>query len=181
MAAPIPVVIEAALNGATPKSRNPRVPTAPDEIAADALACMTAGAAIIHTHIDDFALTGPAAAARYLEGWRPVVRARPDAILYCTVAVGGAVADRVPHVPPLASWSHAHGRARPGSMNLGGPGADGTSRAASTSSTPTPTATSGTWSRSSRCRPGRHLDLRARLLRTALVYHRAGRLPRARS
>ena len=99
MAAPTPVVIEAALNGATPKSRNPRVPTTPDEIAADALACMAAGAAIIHTHIDDFALTGPAAAARYLEGWRPVVGVRRDAILYCTVAVGGAVAAQLLDLP----------------------------------------------------------------------------------
>jgi len=59
-----PVVIEAALNGATPKSRNPHVPTTPEEITADALACMNAGAAIVHTHIDDITLTGAAAAER---------------------------------------------------------------------------------------------------------------------
>ena len=70
-----PVIIEAAINGATSKARNPCVPTAPDEIARDAVACMGAGAAIVHNHIDDFALAGEVAAARYLEAWRPVVDA----------------------------------------------------------------------------------------------------------
>src|SRR5262249_25385058 len=121
-----PVVIEAALNGATPKSRNPHVPTTPDEIAADALACLAAGAAIVHTQIDDITLTGSAAAERYLEGWRPVVRERPDAILYCTVSIGGTVAERFAHVPHLAaSGVMRMGVLDPGSVNLGGPGADG--------------------------------------------------------
>ena len=90
MAAPTPVVIEAAINGATPKSRNPHVPTTPDEIARDALACMAAGAAIVHNHIDDFALhraRGRRALPRGRGGRSS--RARPDAILYCTVGVGG--------------------------------------------------------------------------------------------
>src|SRR4030095_5356969 len=105
---------------------NPHVPTDPAEIARDALACMTAGAAIVHNHIDDFSRTGDAAAERYLEGWRPVVRARPDAILYCTVAIGGAAAARCSHVPPLAaSGLMRMGVLDPGSVNLGGPGEDG--------------------------------------------------------
>ena len=85
-----PVIIEAAINGATPKSRNPHVPTSPEEIAADALRCMEAGAAIIHNHIDDFSLSGAAAAERYLEGWRPIVSNQADAILYPTVSIGGS-------------------------------------------------------------------------------------------
>jgi len=48
----IPVIIECAINGATSKATNPHVPSEPSEIAADALACMEAGAAIIHNHID---------------------------------------------------------------------------------------------------------------------------------
>ena len=71
-----PVVIEVAVNGATSKARNPNVPIAPDEIARDGLACLDAGAAIVHSHPDDFSLTGEAAAARYLDAWRPIVAVR---------------------------------------------------------------------------------------------------------
>ena len=41
-----PVIIEAAINGATPKSRNSHVPRSVDEIVVDAVACVDAGAAI---------------------------------------------------------------------------------------------------------------------------------------
>jgi uncharacterized protein (DUF849 family) len=47
-----PVIIEVAINGATTKEHNPNVPRTPDEIATDALACLEAGGAIIHNHID---------------------------------------------------------------------------------------------------------------------------------
>jgi len=47
-----PVIIEVAVNGVTRKAENPHVPIEPDEIATDALACMAAGAAIVHNHID---------------------------------------------------------------------------------------------------------------------------------
>src|SRR5205807_9048736 len=80
-----PVIIEAAINGATTKERNPNVPRMPDEIAADALACFAGGAAIVHNHVDRFGIDDRAAAARYLEGWEPVVAERPDALLYPTV------------------------------------------------------------------------------------------------
>jgi uncharacterized protein (DUF849 family) len=61
------VIVEAAINGATPRERNPNVPLTPKEIAADALCCLAAGAAIVHNHVDDVTLTGTAAAERYLE------------------------------------------------------------------------------------------------------------------
>jgi len=175
-----PVVIEAAVNGATSKARNPRVPTAPDEITRDALACLEAGAAIVHSHIDDFALTGEAAAARYLEAWRPVARARPDAILYCTVALGGAVAERYAHVPPLAaSGLMRMGVLDPGSVNLGSAGEDGL-----------PGGFDFVYSHSygdvryvvaqlAEHRLGPSISIfEPGFLRTALVYHRRGRLPR---
>jgi uncharacterized protein (DUF849 family) len=175
-----PVVIEAAINGATSKGRNPHVPTAPAEIARDALACLDAGAAIVHNHIDDFALGGEAAAARYLEGWRPVVRARPDAILYCTVALGGDVAARYAHVPPLAaSGLMRMGVLDPGSTNLGSAGEDGL-----------PGGFDFVYSHSyadvryvvrqlEEHRLGPSISIfEPGFLRTALVYHRRGRLPR---
>jgi 3-keto-5-aminohexanoate cleavage enzyme len=43
-----PCVIEVAFNGATTKATNPHVPRTPAEITADALACIRAGATIVH-------------------------------------------------------------------------------------------------------------------------------------
>ncbi len=80
-----PVIIEAAINGGRTKADNPNVPVSPEEIAVDALACFDAGAAIVHNHIDRYGVSDEEAAARYLEGWQPVLAARPDALLYPTV------------------------------------------------------------------------------------------------
>jgi 3-keto-5-aminohexanoate cleavage enzyme len=121
-----PLIIEAAINGVTNKGRNPNVPCTPGEIAADALECLEAGAAIVHNHIDDFSL-GPAAyAERQLAGWRPVFEKRPDAILYPTVSVGGSIEQRFGHVPLLAeSCPMRMSVFDPGSVNFGGIGDDG--------------------------------------------------------
>jgi uncharacterized protein (DUF849 family) len=121
----VPLIIEAALNGATPQSRNPHTPKTPQEIAADSLACLEAGAAVIHTHIDGYELTGDAAAARYLEGWAPVQAARPDAILYSTVAGGKTPQERFDHYRPLAARGMRMGAFDPGSVNLATHGEDG--------------------------------------------------------
>ena len=48
MSSDFPVIIEAAVNGTTTRERNANVPRTPPEIAADALACLAAGATIIH-------------------------------------------------------------------------------------------------------------------------------------
>jgi uncharacterized protein (DUF849 family) len=175
-----PVIIEAALNGATTKTRNPHTPVAPEEIARDALASMEAGATIVHTHIDDFSLTGEAAAARYLEGWRPVVRARPDAILYPTVALGGAVAERYAHVPPLAASGHARmGVLDPGSVNLGSAGEDGLPGGFDFVYSHTYADVRYVVAQLAECRLGPSISIfEPGFLRTALVYHRRGRLPR---
>jgi uncharacterized protein (DUF849 family) len=45
-----PVIIEAAINGATTKAANATVPKSAEEIAADALSILAAGAAIVHAH-----------------------------------------------------------------------------------------------------------------------------------
>lgn len=175
-----PVVVEVAINGATQTSRNPHVPTAPDEIAREALACFDAGAAIVHNHIDDITRTGAAAAERYLEGWRPVVAARPDAILYGTVAIGGSVELRFAHVPPLAaSGLMRMGVLDPGSVNLGTAGADGLPGGLDFVYTNTYGDTRHVVAQLEECRLGPSISIfEPGFLRTALVYHRAGRLPR---
>jgi uncharacterized protein (DUF849 family) len=119
------VIIEAAINGVTSKDRNPHVPCTPEEIAADALACLEAGAAVVHNHVD-LMYGGEAIAARQLEGWRPVLARRPDAILYPTVGFGGDVVQRYAHIPILAeAVAMRMSVFDPGSVNLGGVADDG--------------------------------------------------------
>jgi len=175
-----PVVIEVALNGATPKSRNPHVPTTPAEIAADALACLDAGATIVHSHPDDYSLTGAAAAERYLEAWRPVIRARPDAILYCTVGIGGSIEARCAHVPPLAtSGAMRMGVLDPGSVNLGSADADGLPGGFDVLYANTFGDIRYVVEQLHALRLGPSVSIfEPGFLRTALAYHRAGRLPR---
>ena len=120
-----PLIIEAALNGATPKSRNPNVPVSPAELASEALAAMEAGAAIVHTHIERMDMTGDAAVDRYMAAYAPVLAARPDAILWGTVATGPDVEARFSHYRGLARAGVRMGAFDPGSVNLGTHGPDG--------------------------------------------------------
>lgn len=122
-----PVIIECAINGVTSKRANPHVPVEPHEIASDALACFDAGAAIVHNHIDRMGLDEGAAAERYLEGWLPVLAARPDALLYPTVHFGAASIG-YEHLVPLAEAGLRVGLVDPGSVNLGGVDAQGIPR-----------------------------------------------------
>jgi 3-keto-5-aminohexanoate cleavage enzyme len=121
-----PVIIEAAINGVTSKQRNPNAPREPAEITEDALRCFASGAAIVHNHIDAFGLDGRSAAERYLEGWRPVLAQRPDALLYPTTNAANDVAASYAHIAPLAEAGLMRlSLCDPGSVNLGGLGADG--------------------------------------------------------
>jgi 3-keto-5-aminohexanoate cleavage enzyme len=120
-----PLIIEAALNGATPKSRNSNVPVSPQELASEALAAMEAGAAIVHTHIERMDMTGDAAVDRYMAAYAPVLAARPDAILWGTVATGPDVEARFGHYRGLARAGVRMGAFDPGSVNLGTHGPDG--------------------------------------------------------
>ncbi|MBL7502066.1 3-keto-5-aminohexanoate cleavage protein [Frankia sp. CNm7] len=119
------MIIEAAINGSVGKAQNPNVPISPEEIAADAIACLDAGAAIIHNHVDTF---GPdaVAAERYLRGWRPVLAARPEALIYPTVNPGPGGEIGYDHQVPLAESGLLRiAIVDPGSVNLGGRGPDG--------------------------------------------------------
>lgn len=103
-----PVIIEAAINGGTARAQNPNVPRLPAEIADDALRCLEAGAAIVHSHTDDPVMggkTGRHDPAPYLEAWRPILAKRRDALLYGTMAGGGGhttIEERASHVLALA-------------------------------------------------------------------------------
>lgn len=120
------VVIEAAINGETRPEKNPHVPRTPDAIARDALACLDAGASLIHAHNDDIRLWGREAADRYLKAWRPVLAERPDALWYPTLCVAPDHASSLVHLDLLASEIGLRiGVVDPGSTNLGGADAEG--------------------------------------------------------
>ena len=121
-----PVILEVASNGVTQREQNPAVPREPKEIAEDALACLEAGAAIVHTHTHDPVLPPAEGAALYLEAYRPVLAKRPDALLYPTVAPGPDIATRYGHTALLAEAGAIRCAALDtGSVNLGASADDG--------------------------------------------------------
>lgn len=129
------VIVEVALNGGLTQARNPRVPRNPEEIAADALDCLAAGAAIVHNHNDEPVLGGDGAhdPAPYLAAWRAILAKRPDALLYPTMAGGGpgiTVESRYAHIEALAEAGVLGlGLVDPGTTNIGRFAADGAPRA----------------------------------------------------
>jgi len=89
-----PVIIEAHINGARTKEMNPNLPMMHDELAADAIACLDAGAAAVHAHNTNYWLKGEAAADDYLKTWNKVFEKYPDAIMYgSTCAISELTAD----------------------------------------------------------------------------------------
>jgi uncharacterized protein (DUF849 family) len=114
------VIIEAAINGATSKARNPNVPISDDELVADAHACYEAGASIVHHHLAAVRLSGEDAAEAYLRVWRRVLADRPEALWYPTINIGPS-AHWYDHIAPLArSGLLRMSLSDPGSVNLGG-------------------------------------------------------------
>ena len=121
---PQPVIIEVAINGSTTRAVNPNVPKSPDEIAAESVRCIEAGASIIHAHCDPVGGPDQEVAERYLAGFGPVWAQRPDALLYPTVNFG-ASGMSFGHLPILAAAGLRIGLLDPGSLNLGRLGDDG--------------------------------------------------------
>jgi 3-keto-5-aminohexanoate cleavage enzyme len=120
----IPLIIEASLNGNTSKTVNPAVPYSDEEIVGDALACMEAGAALIHNHTDEPIIGGSGIldAEKYARPWRKLLEQRPDAILTPTMPVGQegvAVELRYAHIESMAAEGLlAQGLCDPGTFNL---------------------------------------------------------------
>jgi uncharacterized protein (DUF849 family) len=115
-----PVVVELALNGATPRTRNRHVPRAPEEIAAVALEAIDLGASIVHNHNDEpmFTLDAVHATEPYIAAWEPVLARHPDVLLYPTMGAGAR------GIPVQRRWAHVEELARRGlgGMTLVDPG-----------------------------------------------------------
>jgi 3-keto-5-aminohexanoate cleavage enzyme len=121
-----PVIIEAALNGVTNRDRNANVPATAEEQAKDALACVDAGATVIHTHAPNIVVPPAEAAEQYATAFRPVVEQHPGVICYPTTGIGPTIEDRYGHVELLDDMGLVRaGFVDTGSVNLGGTGKDG--------------------------------------------------------
>lgn len=119
--------LEVALNGPWTRKRQPRIPVNVNDIVEEGVACVKAGAAIVHVHAYDEA-TGrqtesPDVYARIIEG----IRSRVDAIVYPTIPAPGLEGEagglmpsqRFAHVEELArrgliEWTAVD----PGSVNF---------------------------------------------------------------
>jgi uncharacterized protein (DUF849 family) len=130
-----PAIIEVALNGEMPKRANPRVPRTPEEVAAEGIRCLEAGASILHNHTDDPVIGGSGNhdPAPYREAWRKIRAHYPNAIFYPTMP-GGApdqtIQQRYAHHEQLAEWGLLGlGVVDPGSTDLGRYAQDGRPRA----------------------------------------------------
>ncbi len=172
-----PVIIEVAINGATTYERNPNTPRTSEAIAADAIACIDGGAAIIHNHVGVVRQGTDATVAAYLDSWRDIFVARPDALVYPTIdfQVEGLSFD---HLRPLAETGLLKiGLCDPGSVNLGSTGERG----------PQGSFVYGNSFDFIGAALGLHTELglgpslaiyEPGFLRATLAYQRAGRLPR---
>jgi uncharacterized protein (DUF849 family) len=180
-----PLVIEAAINGATPKALSPHVPRTTAEIVADACACLAAGAAIVHNHNGESIVQARHASAPYAAAWRRILERHPAALLYPTMGSGGPhtnIRERYAHVEELADAGLLRmSLIDPGSVSLGGLDAEGL---------PAPVElvyqnsfADARYMTDFCC--ARHLAAHVSIfepgfLRVALAYHEAGRLPPAK-
>ena len=166
-----PVIVELALNGATPRTRNRHVPRAPEEIAEVALEGIDLGASIVHNHNDEpmFTLDAVHAIEPYVAAWEPVLARHPDVLLYPTMGAGAR------GIPVQRRWAHVEELARrglggmtlvdPGSVNVGLTSAGEVPEAAAVGPVPELLPRPGVHVRAQRpagCR-AQHLDLRAGL------------------
>ncbi len=125
-----PLIIEVSLNGSVKPEQNPNVPYEDDDIVGQAVACMEAGAALVHNHTRDpvFGGGGVMDGEAYARPWRKLLKLRPDAILTPTMPgkEGVPVEERFAHIEAMAQEGLiAQGLCDPGSFSVSIPGEDG--------------------------------------------------------
>ncbi|MEY3340980.1 MAG: hypothetical protein RLZZ269_891 [Actinomycetota bacterium] len=127
-----PVIIEVALNGATRPRSQPHVPISPEQIATSGIACVEAGATIVHQHDDLRAVRaaggGPEAmGALGLAAYAGLLSIHPDVLVYPTANfLGSTIHERWDHhrvlaerMPEAGLGPLRMGLVDPGSVTLG--------------------------------------------------------------
>ncbi len=180
-----PLIIEAAINGATPRAMNPHVPRSVDEITACAVACLDAGAAIVHHHNDDGLFEARHASAPYLAAWQRIRASHPHAILYPTMGGGGAhttIDERYTHIEELAAaGALSMSIIDPGSVSLGPLDSDGVPMPLALVYQNTFADVRHMVDACTRFGCAAHVSIfEPGFLRVALAYHAAGQLPPAK-
>lgn len=92
---PTPVILEVALS--TSPQRNPHAPTTLAELTKDGLACIDAGASIVHMHLPDLHVPADEATRQYLSCFEPWRAHSPDILPLPTNGFGDSMEDRFAH------------------------------------------------------------------------------------
>lgn len=103
------MMIEAAINELASKEDNPNVPYSPEDIARDAVACIEAGATIVHFHARDKDSGAQLWTDEkvYGDAMRLIRKEVPDAILYPSYPGARPKEERFSHVVALANDAKA--------------------------------------------------------------------------
>lgn len=97
------LVLSVATTGSWPtKAQNPALPTTPEEIAADAVACAAAGAAIVHVHVRDEAGKVTCDPARYARVRELIEAAGCDPIVNMSTGGGAGQTTDEERLAPVA-------------------------------------------------------------------------------
>jgi len=172
-----PVIIECAINGVGRKERNPNIPRTPEEVKTDSLACLDAGAAIIHAHNSSIRMVGQEAVDDYVAAWRDILDERPDTLWYPTGVVASSTEDRIAHHELLADLGLIRmAYVDPGSTNTGWADADGLPVGGTYINTYEHIRAAFEQCERRRLAPAIAI-YEPGWLNTTLAYHRAGRLP----
>ncbi len=124
MTADEPVVIEVALT--TNPNRNPNTGRSPAEVVEQGLACIDAGASIVHMHLPDLDVSADEATRQYLECFTPWLEHDPDVLVLPTNGFGATMADRFGHQWRLNDAGVLRlAFVDPGATIFGWPGPDG--------------------------------------------------------
>jgi len=183
MSAAPPTVVEVALNGMMTREQNPHVPRTVDEIVADGLRCLDAGASVVHHHNDEPNFGGATrhCAGPYIDVWTRLRAARPGLLLHPTMA--GATADstveeRFAHIVELHDAGLAPvATCDAGTLALAFPAAGGVRSLAETFGNPAAdVAWILRWCRE-RAVPVHISIFEPGFLRLILAHHQAGTLP----
>jgi 3-keto-5-aminohexanoate cleavage enzyme len=119
-----PVIIEVALT--TRPDRNPTAPSSLADATAQGLACIDAGASIVHMHLPDLKVSANEATSQYLECFRPWLERDPDVLCLPTNGWGDTIEERFAHQFLLGEAGALRlAFVDPGATVFGWPGPDG--------------------------------------------------------